>query len=144
MVETGKAYGIDFSTKYETPKIYIWLTYSLGFVDRNDGEQIYPPVYDRRHNINFMTNYNFGKDNSWQVAVRWNLGSGFPFTKTQGFYNQMFFEEGVDTDYSTVNPDEIGIIYSGERNGGRLPYYHRLDISMQKPIHFSKSISAEI
>ena len=40
VVETGKAYGIDFSTKYETPKIYIWLTYSLGFVDRNDGEQI--------------------------------------------------------------------------------------------------------
>lgn len=144
VVETGKAYGVDFSAKYETPKIYFWLTYSLGFVDRNDGEQIYPPVYDRRHNINFMTNYNFGKDNTWQIAVRWNLGSGFPFTKTQGFYNQMFFEEGVDTDYTKVNPDEIGIIYSGERNGGRLPYYHRLDISMQKIIHFSKSVSAEI
>jgi hypothetical protein len=56
----------------------------------------------------------------------------------------MFFEEGVDTDYTKVNPDEVGIIYSEERNGGRLPYYHRLDISMQKTINFTKSISAEI
>ena len=144
VVETGKAYGIDFSTKYETPEWYFWFTYSLGFVDRNDGEQIFPPVYDRRHNINLMTNYNFGKDHSWQIAMRWNLGSGFPFTKTQGFYNQLFFADGADTDYTTFNPDDVGIIYSEERNGGRLPYYHRLDISIQKTIHFNRSTSAEI
>lgn len=144
VVETGKAYGMDFSAKYESPVFYVWLTYSLGFVDRNDGDQTYPPVYDRRHNINFMTNYNFGKNKSWQFGIRWNLGSGFPFTKTQGFYNQMFFENGVDTDYTTVNPDEVGIVYSPERNGGRLPYYHRLDLSIQKTIKLSKTSSAEI
>jgi hypothetical protein len=144
VVETGKAYGMDFSTKYESEKLYIWITYSLGFVDRNDGEQVYAPVYDRRHNINFMSNYSFGKNKSWQFGLRWNLGSGFPFTKTQGFYNQMFFENGVDTDYTTVNPDEVGVVYSETRNGGRLPYYHRLDISMIKTIRFSRSSALEI
>lgn len=144
VVETGNAYGFDFSTKYELKNLYLWLTYSLGFVDRNDGEQIYPTVFDRRHNVNVLANYNFGKDYSWQLGVRWNFGSGFPFTKTQGFYNQLFFKDGVDSDYKTENPDNIGVVYSPIRNGGRLPYFHRLDLSLQKTVKFSKHLNAEI
>ncbi len=144
VIETGKAYGVDISSKYELKNMYIWLSYSYGFVDRNDGEQIYPTVYDRRHNVNFMANYSFGKDYSWQLGVRWNMGSGFPFTKTQGFYNHIFFEDGVDTDYTTKNPNDVGVVYSKIRNGGRLPYYHRLDISLQKTIKFNKNSSLEI
>lgn len=144
VVETGAAYGFDISSKYELKNLYLWLTYSMGFVNRNDGEQIYPTVYDRRHNINVLANYNFGKDYSWQFGVRWNFGSGFPFTKTQGFYNQLFFKDGVDSDYTTSNPDDLGIVYSSTRNGGRLPYFHRLDISLQKSIKFTKHLNAEI
>lgn len=48
VVETGKAYGIDFTFKYEVPRIYVWATYSHGYVNRNDGEQIYPTIFDRR------------------------------------------------------------------------------------------------
>jgi len=144
VVETGKAYGFDFSTKYELKNLYLWLTYSLGFVDRNDGNQVYPTVFDRRHNINVLANYNFGKDYSWQFGIRWNFGSGFPFTKTQGFYNQLFFKNGVDSDYTTENPDNVGIVYSDIRNGGRLPYFHRLDISLQKKVQFTKHLNAEI
>lgn len=144
VVETGGAYGVDFSTKYELKNLYLWLTYSLGFVDRNDGEQIYPTVFDRRHNINILANYDFGKDYSWQLGVRWNMGSGFPFTKTQGFYNHLFFKDGVDSDYTTENPSDLGVVYSDDRNSGRLPYYHRLDISLKKTIQFSKYLNAEI
>ena len=144
VVETGNAYGIDFTGRYELKNLYFWLTYSLGFVDRNDGEQVYPTVFDRRHNINLFTNYNFGKDYSWQIGIRWNMGSGFPFTKTQGFYNQLFFNDGLETDYTSANTDDLGIIYSSIRNGGRLPYYHRLDLSLQKTINFSKHVKADI
>ena len=144
VVETGKAYGVDFTAKYELKNLYFWLTYSLGYVDRNDGEQIYPTVFDRRHNVNLFTNYNFGKDYSWQLGIRWNMGSGFPFTKTQGFYNQIFFNDGLETDYTTANAEDVGIIYSDIRNGGRLPYYHRLDLSLQKTVNFSKRVKAEI
>jgi len=71
------------------------------------------------------------------------MGSGFPFTLTQGFYGAQSFSEGIDTDYLTANPDDIGIIYSDVRNSGRLPYFHRLDFSMTYVHHFTDKINAE-
>lgn len=141
--EEGQAYGVDFSVKYETPSLYVWATYTLGFVNRNDGEQEFPTIYDRRHNINFLTTYSFGSEKDYQLSFRWNFGSGFPFTKTQAFYNQQLLNSGPDPDFLTSNPDNIGIIYSETRNGGRLPYYHRLDFSIQKKFEFTEYANLE-
>ena len=140
--ETGEAYGVDFSMHYETKALYLWATYSLGYVNRNDGEQIYPTVFDRRHNVNFLATYSFGENESWEIGLRWNLGSGFPFTPTQGFYSLFNFTEGLDTDVLTENP-ELGILYADKRNSARLPYYHRLDASLKKTINFSKTTKLE-
>ncbi len=142
--EEGEAYGVDFSAKYEKRKLYVWATYSYGFVNRYDGIQTYPTIFDRRHNVNFLTTYNLDDDATWQASVRWNFGSGFPFTKTQGFYNNLSFIEGLGTPYTTANPDDFGILFSEDRNDGRLPYYHRLDISLTKKIEFSKNFGLEI
>jgi hypothetical protein len=78
------------------------------------------------------------------VSGRWNLGSGFPFTQTRGFYNYLDYLKGVSTSYQTENPKNVGIIYSETRNGGRLPYYHRLDLSLTKKIKFTKYAGLEI
>jgi len=142
--EEGEAYGVDVSAKYEFQGWYLWATYTYGFVNRFDGEQEYPTIFDRRHNVNFLTSKSFGRDNSWQASARWNFGSGFPFTKTQAFYNQLDLREGPGSDYLTANPDDVGIIYSDVRNGGRLPYYHRLDLSLQKTITFSTYANLEM
>ncbi len=142
--EIGDAYGVDFSAKYEIPKWYFWATYSLGFVNRFDGEQEYPTLFDRRHNANFLATYTTGAQNDLMISVRWNLGSGFPFTKTQAFYNYNPFLDGSGTTYETDNPDDVGIIYSDERNGGRLPYYHRLDVSVQKNIDITDRLNVEL
>lgn len=40
VTETGLAYGIDFTLRYETKQVYLWGTYSLAYVNRDDGEQI--------------------------------------------------------------------------------------------------------
>ena len=141
--EEGEAYGVDFSAKFETPNWYVWATYTLGFVNRFDGEQEYPTIFDRRHNINFLTTFTFGENRDWQVSARWNFGSGFPFTKTQSFFNQQGLRGGADSEFLTSNPDELGIIYSDVRNGGRLPYYHRLDISAQKTFELSENVNVE-
>ncbi|MBT8231737.1 MAG: TonB-dependent receptor [Saprospiraceae bacterium] len=141
--EEGQAYGVDFSAKFETPSFYVWATYTLGFVDRFDGEQEFPTIYDRRHNINFLTTYSFGQNMDWQASIRWNFGSGFPFTKTQAFFNQLNLEQGPGSDYITSNPDNVGIIYSDTRNGGRLPYYHRLDASIQKTFEMTDNLNVE-
>jgi len=142
--EEGEAYGIDFTLKYQLPQLYVWATYSHGYVNRNDGQQVYPTVFDRRHNANLLVTYTLDKAGTWEVSGRWNLGSGFPFTQTQGFYNGQDFQGGVNTPYQTNNPDEVTILYSTDRNGGRLPYYHRLDLSVTKRISFSKHSGVEI
>lgn len=141
--ETGEAYGIDFSVKYDNRDLYLWATYSYGFVNRNDGFQIYPTIFDRRHNANLVATYTFGKNKSWEIGARWNLGSGFPFTLTQGFYSKNNLNGGIGTNVLTENPN-LGIIYSDKRNSGRLPYYHRLDISIKKTIKFTKYSNLEV
>jgi hypothetical protein len=142
IIETGKAYGIDFLLKYDYKRVYLWATYSLGWVTRYDGVIKYPPHFDRRHNVNLVGSYTFGKDLTWEFSTRWNLGSGFPFTQTQGFYEKIPFHDGINTDYTRVN-GELGIVY-GPLNQGRLPYYHRLDINLKKMIPTGEDSELEI
>jgi hypothetical protein len=137
VVETGNAYGVDIVFKYEKKQISLWAVYSLGKVTRWDGIQEYSPVFDRRHNVNLVGSYAFGEDRDWSFDARWNLGSGFPFTQTSAFYEQNTFTNGINTDYVNQN-GELGIQY-GQLSGGRLPYYHRLDISLKKKFIISKN-----
>lgn len=142
--ENGVAYGGDISLKYSLPNLYLWGTYALGYVNRFDGIQTYPTIFDRRHNVNILGNYQFGVNNSWEVGARWNFGSGFPFTQTQAFYDFFNFENGSNTNVVTENPDQVGVLYSTSRNGGRLPAFHRLDLSLIKRIDFGRAGELEI
>lgn len=130
IIENGKAMGIDFVFKYNYKRLYIWAVYSLSKVTRYDGISEYYPLFDRRHNVNLVASYKFGKDLNWEASVRWNLGSGFPFTQTAGFYENLLFTNGINTDYTTQNGN-LGVQY-GEYNAGRLPYYHRLDLTVKR------------
>jgi hypothetical protein len=150
-IEQGKAYGFDFLAKYEYKSLYVWFVYSLGFVNRyngtkdNNGYKVYySPPFDRRHNVNALVTYAFGKNDSWDVSMRWNFGSGFPFTLTQGFFENIdFTQQGIHTNYLTQN-GTLGILYDSTINAGRLPYYHRLDFAIKKKIYFSKRSQMEI
>ena len=129
--ETGKAYGGDARLKYERKSIYLWAVYSLTYVTRNDGLQNYVPHFDRRHNINIVLTYQTGYKKSWSFNSRWNYGSGFPFTQTQGFYELLNLQGGVSSNIINQNGN-LGINYNSETNTGRLPYFHRLDLSISK------------
>ncbi|MDG1718471.1 MAG: TonB-dependent receptor [Flavobacteriales bacterium] len=142
IVESGLARGVDFLLKYKTKKLYLWSVYSLGFIKRYEEENEYFPHFDRRHNINLVSSFRFGKKDSWKADARWNLGSGFPFTQTQGFYENIPFSDGINTDY-TIENGELEIVYA-ELNKGRLSYYHRLDLSLSKTIEISKNTILEI
>jgi hypothetical protein len=167
IAETGDAYGIDFSATFEKDQLYLYATYSLGYVTRNDGVRTFFAHFDRRHNVNFVGSYKFriGKKKEaledakiikrteypFEIGVRWNLGSGFPFTRTQGFYAYQSFVDGINTNYLTDNnlPDtDLGVIYEDEINQGRLPFYHRLDISLKYTFdlvkHMKLTVSASV
>jgi len=141
IIETGKAMGIDFLAKYNGKRTYVWFTYSLGKVTRWDGTQEYAPIFDRRHNINFVFTQMFGKDDLWEVNTRWAYGSALPFTPTAGYYQNITFED-ITTDYVQANANDPTIIY-GNLNSFRLSDYHRLDISVKRRWEFKKTIKEE-
>lgn len=158
IAEKGSAYGVDLVLRYEIPKWYVYLNYGWAKVYRDNGTQVYPTVWDRRHNLNFLASYStgemYGKDDEikgkpqfseskWEFSVRWNLGSGFPFTLTQGFFEKIEFnQDGAQTDYTTQNGN-LGILYDETINGGRLPYFHRLDLSGKRRWAFNNKFMLE-
>lgn len=131
IIESGYAYGVDVLLKYQKDRIFLWGVYSYGKSERWDGFQWYTPIFDRRHNLNLVANYLFGKKKDLELSLRWNFGSGLPFTPTSGYYQNEPFTGGVTTDYTTTNPDEISILL-GDFNSGRMPTYHRFDITVKK------------
>jgi CarboxypepD_reg-like domain/TonB-dependent Receptor Plug Domain len=142
IIEKGVAKGGDVVLKYDHRRFYLWLVYTLGFVTREDEIRSYTPHFDRRHNLNFVGSYTMGKKLDWEFNVRWNYGSGFPFTKTAGFYEYLTFNDGLFTDITADN-GELGIIY-GELNAGRLPDYHRMDVSLKKTFLVGRHSNLEV
>lgn len=136
IIENGNSYGMDLSLSYDIDWLYIWATYSLGWVKRTDEMQTYYPHYDRRHTINLLTTVRLGETHEWEISGRWSYGSGFPFTQTQGMYENITFDEGINTDYTRTN-GTYGVAY-GELYSGRLPNYHRFDISGKRRFSIGK------
>lgn len=164
IAEKGSAYGIDLLGKYQKDQFYVFLGYSLGYVTRDDGVQQYYASFDRRHNLNSMVAYEFRlrkpkadttpelarhKDGKFpfEVSVRWNVSSGFPFTRTQGFFQWQTFSGGISTPYLTNNNNpetQLGVLYESRLNIGRLPFYHRLDIAIRYNIELAKHLKLQL
>ena len=136
IIEQGAAYGVDFVLNYKRENFTVWAVYSHGYVNRDDGNIVYRTHFDRRHNVNLMTSYKLGKDKSWELGLRWNYGSGFPFTPVQGYYEMLVLNNSIDPNVESENgkPETI----YGEINSYQLSDYHRLDFSIKKKFDFKK------
>ncbi|MGB1104635.1 MAG: TonB-dependent receptor [Crocinitomicaceae bacterium] len=141
IIESGQAYGGDVVLTYRSKKLYLWGVYSLGKVTRWNGFEFYAPVFDRRHNINFIGTYTFGKNMDWELTSRWNLGSGLPFRQTVGVYEAPEIEN-IGDDYVNGNANDITFIYDNQNNG-RLPTYHRFDVNLKKTFTSKKFTNME-
>lgn len=144
-IEKGRALGIDFLAKYRYKGFYLWTSYSWSKVEFNDGSVYYnnyPPNFDRRHNVNVLVSYNFGKNKDWEASVRYNYGTGFPFTRIVGNYPYVNFQDGSGN-YLLENP-QVGTIYEKVRNAGRLPSYARLDASIKKEFGLGQFSKLEV
>ncbi len=130
IIETGQAKGIDVVLKYDYKRLYIWVVYSLGYVSHWDGVQTYRTHYDRRHNGNIVASYTFGKNRNWEADARWSIGSGFPFNPTGGFYEDLNFQSGINTNYTSTNGDLNYFLANGQVK--ELPWYHRLDVNIKR------------
>lgn len=153
---SGIAYGVDLSARYKKKRMYLWgvvsyqqIKYKTTVLEDNKvtnnyvngvpsgvkgvtSVQEYAPPFDRRINVNLLGSYAAGKHKDWDISVRFNFGSAFPFTQTQGFYENLSpTSNGVNTNINSQNGN-IGILYANDINGGRLSAYHRLDLSVKK------------
>lgn len=160
ITETGLAYGLDLVMKYRTSRLYIYGNYGWAKVTRDDMIRVYPTVFDRRHTANLVVAFRGPKlkaqdenlrsirpkfnESKWEASLRWTIGSGFPFTQTQGYFEKLdFLGGGAQTDVTTQNGN-LGILLSEELNTGRLPYYHRLDLSAKRRWLFGNAFLVEI
>ncbi|MCR5444806.1 MAG: TonB-dependent receptor [Bacteroidales bacterium] len=142
IIEEGLATGLDISATLDLDRLYLWATYSLGYVQRTDNVQTYTPHYDRRHTVNLLTTYRFGSHNEWEVSGRWTFGSGFPFTQTAGVYQQLPMSGDIVSDFTREN-GEYSLHYA-ELYKGRLPAYHRLDLGIKRKFSIGKRSILEL
>lgn len=129
----GLSYGIEAFLEEKHPRYYGLLSYSLSYTERSVGDFTYRPRYDRRHSLNIIAGWKPG--DGWDINMRWEYGSGLPFSQIVGFYNRLLFT-GLFEGGGYI--DERGEPYTmlGSKNTGRLPSYHRLDVSVSKAFQF--------
>jgi len=150
IIETGWAQGVDVTLKYDYKRLYLWFVYSLASVTLYDGVLqdasgnfiSYRPNFDRRQNANIVASYVFGKNRNWDFSVRWNIGSGFPFTPTGGFYEQQGFTGGINTSYTSGNGD-LNYFFDHAQTK-ELPWYHRMDVNVKRTFLFLENTKLEV
>ncbi len=137
-IETGEgtAYGAEFflektSGKFTGSAAYTWSKNTRSFENIDNGAP-FPYKYDRRHDLSLVANYQW-KDHV-SIGATWVLASGINTTiMDQSYQNPMqliypvFGERERYSQYDLIQNFE-------NRNGYRMPPYHRLDLG----INFTK------
>nr|MBP6455822.1 TonB-dependent receptor [Chitinophagaceae bacterium] len=111
----GRAYGLELFLKKRKGKFTGWLSYTLSRTERKiDGinnNNWYAAKQDRTHDVALVGMYQL--NSKWSLAGNFIYYTGNAITFPSGKYNV-----GGNTIY-----------YYTERNGYRMPAYHRLDLS---------------
>ena len=125
-VGDGYSYGAEVLLEKRTGKTTGWIGYTLSWTNRqfdnlNNGN-VYPYRYDRRHDVSVVLTHKF--NDKIDVGVVWVYGTGNAVTLALQKYN------GVSENGETTVVEHIA-----EKNGYRMPAYHRLDlgVNIHKP-----------
>lgn len=145
----GTSWGVDLMVRKETGDVRGWLAVSYLKARRTFPDALspleeapeigYPPIFDRRVDVDVV--FSYPAPWGWLGGVRWNLGTGIPYTRAVGSYSYYAprYVQGGGLEW-TGEEDETdggyGVVL-GRRNSTRYPTYHRLDVSFRKT--FAKS-----
>lgn len=149
MAGDGVSKGVDLFLRRERGTVNGWLslswlraerTFPDPFAALGSGiEATYAPIFDRRIDADLVVTYPVPW--GWEGGVRWNFGTGTPYTRAVGSYayhSPRFLDDGGRLRW-TGSDDEEGFdgSYAVElenRNASRYPAYHRLDLSFRKTL----------
>ncbi len=124
-VESGRgwAYGGEFLLEKKEGKTTGWIGYTLSWSERqfeniSFGER-FPYRYDRRHDLSIVVMHKF--NDNVDIGVTWVYGTGNAVTLAVDKYQSYF---GLNQSYTEP------IEHYDNRNGYRMPSYHRLDVGV--------------
>ncbi len=113
---TSRAYGAEFMVRLNLEKLSGWVSYTLSRAERDiegvNDNQVYAAPYDKTHDISTVLIYKWNKRLS--VSATWLYATGNPITIPVGTY----------WSHNTQIP-----LYPN-RNGYRMPAYHRMDVGL--------------
>jgi len=118
----GRAYGVEAQLKKTSGRLTGWVSYTLSRsqlqINGINGGQWYSATPDRTHNAAIVAIYQ--PNAGWTLSADWVYYTGNPVSYPSGKY---------------IADGRIAFYYA-ERNGYRLPAYHRLDLGAVR--HFPK------
>ncbi len=126
----GRAYGWEFQLKKKAGKLTGWFSYTLSKTEKQiDGinnNQWYNARQDRTHDLAIVASYELNK--KWSISANWVYNTGNAVSFPTGKYR-------ID--------GQVAFYYT-ERNGYRMPSYHRLDIGANWILKQRKRLSSEL
>lgn len=126
----GRAYGSEFLLRKKSGRFTGWVGYTLSRTERkidgiNNG-QWYVARQDRTHDISVVGIFQL--NNKWTLSGTWVYYTGNAVTFPSGKYQA---------------DNQVVYLYT-ERNGYRMPAYHRLDLSATCKLKERKRFSSEL
>ena len=133
---TLESYGWEFGFYIHNDIYSVSTSYSLSWVYKTVNNYVYYPKYDSRHSGNILFEYNIGS--SWNVSAVWTISSGLPFTQMISYYDKYNIENPFEV--VSNNNNYMPYLVLADKNLGRLPAYHRLDLGLTKKIIIGPSV----
>ncbi|PZF70772.1 TonB-dependent receptor [Taibaiella soli] len=126
----GRAYGVEFYVKKKYGRFTGWIGYTLSRTEKqidgiNNGDW-YAAKQDRTHDVSIVGIYKLTK--KWTVSAVWVYNTGNAVTFPSGKY---------------VIDNQVAYYYT-ERNGYRMPAYHRLDLGATMQLKAHKRFTQEL
>ena len=126
----GTSYGAEFFIHKKTGRTTGWLGYTLSWTDRQfealNGGDPFAYRYDRRHDINVVLSHRLSDRLDLSATAVYNTGSAVTLPSAEfASVREPFGRVGGGTNYYD------------ERNGFRMPAYHRLDLGAR--YYFSRA-----
>jgi hypothetical protein len=126
----GRAYGVEWLLRKKQGRLTGWIGYTLSKsekkIDGINNDQWYNAYQDRTHDISVVGMYKLNR--RWLLSGSWVYNTGNAVSFPSGKYKS----------------DGRTIYYYSERNGYRMPAYHRLDLSATVQLKETKKFSSEL
>jgi hypothetical protein len=126
----GRAYGIEWLFKKKAGRFSGWIAYTLSKTEKKingiNNNRWYNARQDRTHDVAIVGSYQL--NSRWTISANWVFYTGDAITFPAGKYQV----------------DNQTIFYYTERNGYRMPSYHRLDLGATWILKQKKKFSSEL